>query len=533
MTAPKVSREIDVRLECSRLFGSLYKRKNAARREHEAESTVTLRSSRRSALLSAGVCLLLAGLTTGCEKAAASGETGVMQAALIPPPPVNQNIGIYDRTFTGFMANDCLGCHDPTTTDPTVVSDVVALRHHMMLDPSSPRYKPQYDCMNCHQPDGTGMMSVTLDCPTCHTSTPHHKSTPAQARHCAACHGSLVNNFDDGHYIPTYKKSIVTPDPNCRVWKDAAHTTCAAGGCRTCHVASSAITPATFNNDQTHHGTGLGQGGAGSANPPEQCGWCHNIATPPGGTPTPAIDIRTCETCHGPTSLHGIEFQYNTNKGNLGYGHIGADFDCWGCHGFFAKYALPPSFGPTIPTIDSMSVQAVEAGVATEIVLTGQSFTNTVVEQNKTYDPTIVLSVLDDARTEVASQVITPTSVTQSEIRFTATLPAGLFNVRVFKAYGGALQVKSNDLPIVSKPARRITSAVLCGDPPTVTVTGTGFVCPSALYVQHAGFRFEQCTVSSCSETTIVGSCPNAAAGEKVIVFGGGLPIIGALTSCP
>lgn len=505
----------------------------APSRDTDVRLKAELRPSRRSALLSAGICLLLAGLTTGCEKTGSGDQIGTVEAALVPPPPVNQNIGIYDRTFTGFEATTCLGCHDPSTTDPTTVSDSIALRHHMMLDPSSPRYKPQYFCTDCHQPDGTGAMSVTLNCPTCHTSTPHHKSAPAQARHCAACHGSVINNFDDGHYIPTYKKSIVTPDPNCRVWKDAGHTTCAAGGCRTCHVASTAVTPNTWNNDQTHHGTGLGQGGAGSANPPEQCGWCHNI-TSVGGVPTPAIDIRTCETCHGPTSLHGIEFQYNTNKGNLGYGHIGADFDCWGCHGFFAKYALPPSFGPTIPTITSVTPNVTTAGVATSICLDGQSITNLVTEQNTTYDPTIVVSLLDDNRTEVpvSGGVIAPTSVTESQVCFSTTLPAGLFNVRVFKARGTTLEVNSNDLPLVVKPSRSIASAVLCGNPATVTMTGTGLVCPSTVY-SLAGSQFAQCTVSSCTDTTIVASCSNAAAGGKVIVSGGGLPVFKAITSCP
>jgi hypothetical protein len=502
MTAPKVSRDTDVRLKAE------------------------LRSSRRSALLSAGICLLLAGLTTGCEKSGSGDQIGTVEAALVPPPPVNQNLGIYDRTFTGFQPTDCLGCHDPTTTDPLVVSDVVALRHHMMLDPSSPRYKPQYFCTDCHQPDGTGAMSVTLNCPTCHTSTPHHKSAPAQARHCAACHGSVINNFDDGHYIPTYKKSIVTPDPNCRVWKDAAHTTCAAGGCRTCHVASTAVTPNTWNNDQTHHGTGLGQGGAGSKNPPEQCGWCHNISSV-GGVPTPAIDIRTCETCHGPTSLHGIEFQYDTNKGNLGYGHIGADFDCWGCHGFFAKYALPPSFGPTIPTFSSISPMVVKAGVATQVTLVGQSFTNTVVEQNMTYDPTVVLSVLDAAHTEVASFEIVPDSFTESELKFTipASVPCGLWNVRIFKARGTALEVKSNDIPVASDCRPVVSSAIVSGT--ALAVTGSNFgssAPPGRLFILHKGPppAFKECTtISSWTDTAIAADCPNTAPGDVVFVFNG------------
>jgi hypothetical protein len=370
-------------------------------------------------------------------------------------------------------------------------------------------------------------MTVTFNCQTCHSCDPHHTSAPAKARHCVACHGGIVNDFDDGHYIPSYKKGTPIPDPNCRVWYDAAHTTCAVGGCRACHVASTAVTPGIAENDTTHHGTGLGQW---CNQPAEQCGWCHSAYTV-NGVPNLAVDIRTCQKCHGLKSLHAIEYQYDTHKGELGFGHIGADFDCWGCHGFFTKYRPPPSFGPTVPTIDRISPRQTDDGVATEIILTGQSFTNTMTEMGKTYSPTIVLSPFDEAHSETPSQVITPTYVTESEVRFTATLPAGVFNLRVYKDYLGSAQVKSNDLPIVAKPSRRIASAVLCGG--TITMAGAGFACSSALYVLRAGFRIEQCTVSTCSGTAVVGSCPSAAAGDRLVLSAGGLPVSAALTSCP
>jgi hypothetical protein len=524
MTASKLSRGIDVRVGSDCRFDSSYKQWNAVRGRQGGESDAVPRSSQRSALL-AGISLLLAGLTTGCDIAGPQDETGVVAEALVLPPPVNQNIGFYDRDFLWFESTDCLGCHDPTTTDPTTVSDVVSLRHHIKLPPG-PLIIRKSLCTPCHWPDGTGFMRVILDCPTCHTSEPHHKSAPTQARQCAACHGSVVNNFDDGHYIPTYKKSITTPDPICRTWNDAAHTTCASGGCRACHVASTSVTPNTSNNVQTHHGTGLGQGGAGSRNPLEQCGWCHNIKALD-GVPTPAIDMRTCETCHGPTSLHAI--QYNGNRGSPGFGHVGASFDCWGCHGHFFVYALPPSFGPTIPTIDFCEPLESVAGVPTQVCCTGQSITNTVVEQYRTYHPTVVLSRLDDARSEVASLVITPITFRESEVCFTATLPAGIYNVRINKDYQGSLEVKSNVLPIVVRPRSQA-----CVDPVrhVVRVTREGLGCPVSVFVAH-NLRIEQCVVSSCSNTTIVANCPSAAVGDKLVVAGDGPLFSATLTLCP
>jgi hypothetical protein len=496
---------------------------------------------------SAAICVLLAGLTAGCETT--GGPVGVVQSALVPPPPVNQNLGFPDRPWTSIDPNDpenpplypvpadCLRCHDgtggATCPDPTTNCQVVSLRHHLILDPNNPRYKPAYSCTCCHTPDpSTGVMSVTFDCRVCHDYTPHHRSTPAKERHCAACHGSLVTNYDDDHYVPTYAKSIVTPEPNCKVF--AADGSCAAGGCRTCHVASSAVTPATWNNDSTHHGTGLGQGPFGSppspctppdpaANPPEQCGWCHSIS---GSPPTPAIDIRTCETCHGPTSLHAIEYQYDTNKGTAGYGHIGADFDCWGCHGFYDKYdSLPPSLGPTIPTIGTSQPSAVASGASTALVVAGQSFINHVTMPDgtvKTYSPVVVLSKLDSAYNEVGSKIVlTPNTSTDSGIQVTLPpLTVGVFSVRVYKDHLGEKEKMSDMAILTVKTGLSITSACLI-DSTTVKVTGAGFGPQPVGFAGYGLFvNGSACVVSSWSDTEIVGTCLDAKKNDDVTVAG-------------
>jgi hypothetical protein len=185
-------------------------------------------------------------------------------------------------------------------------------------------------------------------------------------------------------------------------------------------------------------------------------------------------------------------------------------------------YVLPPSFGPTIPTINTIPL-VICAGVATQITLAGQSFTNTVVEQSMTYDPTVVLSLLDAARTTVASYVITPDSFTEAALQFTipANVPCGVYNVRVVKAIGTALEVKSNDIPIVIYCGPVITSAVIRGT--VLTVTGYCFgpsAPPVRLFVLHVGppRTLVQCTISSWTNTSITATCPDTVPGDTVLV---------------
>jgi hypothetical protein len=125
-----------------------------------------------------------------------------------------------------------------------------------------------------------------------------------------------------------------------------------------------------------------------------------------------------------------------------------------------------------------------------------------------------------------------PTSFTESEVCFTATLPAGIYNVRISKDYQSLLEVKSNALPIVVRPRSQCSQA--CVDPVhhVVRVTCEGLECPVSVFVVH-GLRIEQCAVSSCSNTTIVANSANAAVGDRLVVAGGGLPVSATLTPFP
>jgi hypothetical protein len=127
-------------------------------------------------------------------------------SASVPAPPVNQSIGMVDTVFQNVTEPECRTCHDSGLPD----------RHHLLYGqdlPSGtlipyPDGETIYTCLGCHGEDFT----LERDCMQCHTSSsPHNTTVQAVARQCSYCHGSLVTDFDDGHYIPTYGASLVTP----------------------------------------------------------------------------------------------------------------------------------------------------------------------------------------------------------------------------------------------------------------------------------------------------------------------------------
>ena len=139
--------------------------------------------------------------------------TGIIMA-IIPPPPANQMVGFYDTSVNQLDENNCRVCHNSTYLGG------VPTRHHLLVPMG------EYGCNDCHPvvtgPNGEGVL-IDRNCIACHNGTafyanpsliagrPHHNTTLAQDRDCAACHGGVIDNYNDGHYIPTYGVSIVTP----------------------------------------------------------------------------------------------------------------------------------------------------------------------------------------------------------------------------------------------------------------------------------------------------------------------------------
>ncbi len=135
-----------------------------------------------------------------------SAGTAWAQDPLGSNPPVFQSIGMVDTIAELLTEADCRSCHTSGVPD----------RHHLLYGQSLPSGSlvpypdggTTYSCLSCH----SDQFILERDCKQCHNAgSPHHTTADAVNRQCSACHGSLVADFDDGHYIPTYGASLVTP----------------------------------------------------------------------------------------------------------------------------------------------------------------------------------------------------------------------------------------------------------------------------------------------------------------------------------
>ena len=339
-----------------------------------------------------------------------------------------------------------------------------------------------YGCLNCHEYveiGGVITFLVERDCLQCHIQVAgegsvHHLLPIAQGPaplgdpavgDCTPCHGSFVDDIGDGHVIPTYDPSLVTPEPAGNV----------PGACDYCHAAGTdtASGVQVFANNDTHHNTGVFLSETGVLND-TTCLWCHNI-----GLGLPAeYDIRACEGCHGLESLHNIQADSPAagNMGSIvvgeedaGYGHVGADnpgagSDCWGCHGFTTSAA--PGSGPLAPFISSSSLQVMTAGTDTPVTLTGSAFTNQTTSNQWLSD--VALTAADES-----SLILTPDSITENSLTVTipgAAVPGNYALQAVKDEY-----TLSNPVSLSIKPAVVIDDLNCSKCMGTMTITGSGF----------------------------------------------------------
>jgi hypothetical protein len=352
---------------------------------------------------------------------------------------------------------DCRLCHDSGVPD----------RHHLLygqpIPPGSLVPYPDadgdgnpdavYGCLNCHDENFT----VVRDCVACHSSSAHHTTPAATSRHCAACHGDLVDDFDDGHYVPTYDPSLVTPTRSQGDGLPLNSRFHGAGACDYCHDYDGLSPPVILTNAQLHHAAA------------DTCSWCHDWAAPF------AAQIRTCESCHGPDSLHNI--QADSPKAptgtvvvggeDAGYGHVGrdagpGDSDCWGCHGF--AMSLAPASGPIIPTIYSSNRAVIRAGTNAAVTLNGSAFTNTIGSSSP-LDSDVALTAADGS-----SVTLPPDSIQEGTLAVTipADTPPGNYDLQAVK--GG---FASNPAVVSIVPEVIITDVT--SDGAFVTITGSGF----------------------------------------------------------
>jgi hypothetical protein len=424
--------------------------------------------------------------------------TALPVRAEIPAPPANQLIGINDGVFNDLDEADCRLCHENPDQYP-VEDETLPNRHHLLYGTAIPTNTDVpipdadgdgtadtvYGCLNCHQQDTSGgiiQFIVERDCTQCHIQgssfelTVHHRTDLAlgnlpQGPDCKACHGSLVDNMEDGHFIPDYDPSLVTPRPSGGAGLPLNSELNGAGACDYCHSTGTGdSTPGTdtstgtdilvYTSEDTHHETGFwgGMGAHGFV-----CFWCHDNSLPE------EERIRVCENCHGPDSLHNIQVDsdgdgiINPGVELPGYGHIGDPDECWGCHGF--SFSAEPNIGPIIPYINSISKSSIITGSDTVIILTGSGFRN--IADGTDYSANVVLTTSDGSTFELLPNEITVDAIS---VTIPGTLETGNYILRAVKA-----DKLSNPENLSVTPEVVITDLDCSKCLGTMTITGSGF----------------------------------------------------------
>jgi IPT/TIG domain len=464
-------------------------------------------------------------------------------------PPVNQNYGIYDTLMMNYNETLCRGCHN-STSSPLMIGGVPT-RHHNLVRTSAinPSTNQPFQCTDCHPSTpgvGTGML-LERNCMNCHNSTPfwgnslgahvsnftrpHHNTTQAQIRNCKFCHGASVDNYDDGHYIPSYPPSEVTPNAMYKAYNTTSMRVW--GGCLACHKGNAAATPSIYytstvgfppvadGKNNVHHNEifTVTQGA--------QCVWCHVDASD-------IPNIRGCETCHSVRSIHNIQYEYIQN-GPQGKGHINNDSDCMGCHAWYDAGDADSFAGAVISDVQSVTPAVFTANTPTVITLTGSNFVQT--------GSTTVVNIDDTTN-------ITPDTITNDQITVTVNLAAGNHYIKV---------IKTDSLENVPKPSgirpltvvipvdavtAKITRIATKKAPAEITITGTGLgpqLTPQndPLYLNHGVWikidgKSIKTSIVSWTDTKIVVTTPNANEGNPVTVMalsGGDTEIIGGVST--
>lgn len=493
----------------------------------------------------------------------------------IPPPPVNQNFGIYDTTLmnpadlTGqtpiYNETMCRGCHNSTSSP--LVTGGVPTRHHTLVATSAinPSTNLPFVCTDCHPSTpgiGNGIL-MDRNCLECHNATafwgnaigahvsnftrPHHNTTHAQSRNCKFCHGASVDDYNDGHYMPSYPPSEVTPSalfgggngPNPgafnitsgRIW----------GGCLACHAEDTTKTVSIFfthtnpsqvggryssipvadGTNNVHHNEILGitQLPGFSLNDSKglECLWCHTDVVN-------VLNIRGCETCHSVRAIHNTQFDFANTSTLIGFGHIGSNnpsdvknysWDCRGCHAWYNAGSVNPFAGAIVPDVQTATPTVFNANTPTVLTLTGTNFLQT--------NSTTVVNI-DDTTT------LMPTTLTNAQITVTVNLPTGAHYIKVVKSDSVENVPKPSDIKPLTVVGRVAIKSVTLKNG-IITISGSGFGTKPATNAQqyvtigHAGQIYYSDSISSWNSNQIKvkkTSTPAAKKGDIVTVITAG-----------
>jgi hypothetical protein len=528
-----------------------------------------------------------------------------------PPPPVPQHIGLQDisivnLTTTATDQSACRVCHQTSGTNLTLVINGstyvnttvggVPTRHHSLLPRAvtNPMTGTPFACQDCH-PSTPGVgMGILLDrsCLDCHAglnftgnsigghvgniTRPHHVNTayassgignPAQSRVCNFCHGSVVDNYNDSHYVPSYATDfMITPFASFKATNfsqpdglnglggnmnftsgvsgsSAGNKTW--GGCYSCHLSNYSATPqAIGSNHDNHHNSINGlrnaPGKQGTSTPGETCSWCH--VTNSAGRP---YEFNIVNAFTGETLINAMEVRNNTIElSDIANGYV--EFSspngtvtlngtgCEKCHdvkslhniqfGYVSGGNGPQGQGHVNNNVDCYGchnswLPADSAPMAGAIVPTVNTVSPSTIAVNTPTTLTFTgINFVNDAFTSVVTVdgvTYIPTSVTETQIVVDIpALAAGTHIAQVLK--GGDTLSNLETLDVVSAVA--LSSASLSGT--TLTLTGVGLGTTGAAQNVLVGSTGYSASIVSWADTQVVATVSGTVnAGDTVEVI--------------
>jgi len=451
-----------------------------------------------------------------------------LAVADIPPPPVNQNFGMYDTAAINYSEIICRGCHNSTSNPLT---GGVPTRHHNLVVNSvtNPATNQPFQCTDCHPSIPSLGNAILLDrnCMNCHNRTafwgnsvgarvggftgPHHNTTQAQVRDCKFCHGASVDNYNDGHYIPSNPPDNMTPSATYKIFNRTSGRVWE--GCFACHAENASASPPIFftqmipnpvdgkyssapvptGANNVHHLEIIAVNNPPGVYPGDECTWCHPDMYD-------VIAIRGCESCHSVRSIHNIQYDFANTSTKLGYGHIGSNnssdsanhsWDCKGCHAY-NEGDVSPFAGSIIPDIRSVTPTVFEFNTPTVLTLTGTNFVQT--------GSTTFVNIDDTTN-------LIPDTIINGQITVTVNLAEGNHYIKVVKTDSVEnLPKPSNIRPMTVISKVTIKSARLQGNG-VINIKGSGFGTMPAtneyVTIENAGNVYYSDSIISWTDTHI------------------------------